>query len=187
MRNPTPIERPTRSRVHEGRHSRRIRTSRDDSRSRISADGHDVVVLSRRPEAAVARRCLGRRDPRQLATRDRRLRCRDQFGRPQCQLPVHRRESRGDPAVARVVDARRWTGDRDGGPQATGVAASEHRDDLCASIRQSERRVLGHSRRRRTERTRAPGDSASTSHGRGSAPSKRPLPMELGRLRFGRL
>ena len=78
-------------------------------------EGHDVVVLSRRPTgSAVAGRCLGWRNPRQLAKRDRRLRCRDQFDRPQRQLPVHRRESRGDPGVARVVDAGRWTGDRDG-------------------------------------------------------------------------
>jgi hypothetical protein len=53
-----------------------------------------------------------------------------------------------------LSNARRWTGDRDGGPQAARVATSEHRHDLCASIRQSERRALGHSRRRRTERTR---------------------------------
>ncbi len=45
----------------------------------------------------------------------------------------------GDPAVARVVDARCGTGDRASSPPATRVAAGKHRHDLCASIRQSER------------------------------------------------
>ena len=71
-------------------------------------DGHDVVVLSRVPASRPWRvvawdgATLG-----DWQTRDRRLRRRDQSGGPQRQLPVHRRESRGDPAVARAVDARR--------------------------------------------------------------------------------
>ena len=131
-------------------------------------DGHDVVVLSRRLPLARGASLPGMARP-SASGRSEIDGCDvviNLAGRSvNCRYTAANR--RGDPAVARVVDARCGTGDRERVAPAARVAAGEHRHDLCASIRQSERRALGHSRRRRTRCARHRGDSASTSHAHG--------------------
>ena len=138
-------------------------------------DGHDVVVLSRRPDVRPWRVVAW--DGATLGDWQREIDGCDVVinlaGRSvNCRYTAANRE---EILQSRVLSTR-VVGQamREASAPATRVAAGEHRHDLCASIRQSERRALGHSRRRRTERTRAPGDSASTSRARGSAPSRRP-------------
>ena len=149
-------------------------------------DGHDVVVLSRRPDARPWRVVAW--DGATLGHWQREIDGCDVVinltGRSvNCRYTAANREEILQSRVlsTRVVGQAIAAAAR----QATRVAASEHCHDLCASIRQSERRALGHSRRRRTAAHQAPGDSALTSRVRGSAPSRKPSPMELGRLRFG--
>ena len=120
----------------EGRHSGRIRTGRDGSRPRVSRG---------RPRR-------GRPEPASASARPWRVVAWDgatlgdwQREIDGCDVVINlagrsvncrtRGQSRGDPAVARAVDARGWTRRSRGGPAAARLAASEHRHDLCASIR----------------------------------------------------
>jgi NAD dependent epimerase/dehydratase family enzyme len=98
-------------------------------------DGHDVVVLSRCPQAQPWR--VVRWDGATLAAWSGDLDGCDAVinlaGRS-VKLPVHCRESKGNPRVARALDARCRTGDRAGDASATRVAAGEYRDDLFTSL-----------------------------------------------------
>ena len=118
-------------------------------------DGHDVLVLSRRPAVRPWRVVAW--DGATLGDWQREIDGCDVVinltGRSvDCRYTAANREEILQSRVlsTRVVGQAIATAAR----QATRVAASEHRHDLCASLRQSERRALGHSRRRRTERTR---------------------------------
>ena len=151
------------------------------------ADGHDVVVLSRRPGGpAVAGGRMGRRDARRLAARDRWMRRRDQSGRPQRELPVHRREPRGRSCESRVHSTR-VVG------QAIARAARPPRVWLQASTATiyahrydapNDEAPAFSAATNRMRPTR--GDSASTWRGRGSGRSTRPSTAGRGRSRFGR-
>ena len=101
-----------------------------------------------------------------MAAGDRRLRRRDQSGRPQRQLPLQRRESRGDPGVARAVDARGGQAIARGGRpprvwlQASTATIYAHRYDARTTSDRACSAAASPGRRAR-------GDSASTSRRRG--------------------
>ena len=174
--------------VHEGRHSRRIRTGRDHARARLSRGR----PRRRRPEppsraAAVARRGLGWRDPRHLATRDRRLRCRDQPDRPQRQLPLHapriarqilqsrvcRRASSDRRSRRRPAPPRVWL-------QASTATIYAHR------LRRPNDEHSRHSRRRRTGRTRLLAIQHRRRARLGARIRRGPIRTARGRSRCGR-
>ena len=72
-------------------------------RRALAGAGHDVVVLSRRPETlepGIRHTALGRPDPRHVGGRGRRGRRGDQPRRPLGQLPLHRRPP------AQMMDSR---------------------------------------------------------------------------------
>ena len=110
-------------------------------------DGHDVVVLSRRPDIRPWRviawdgATLGDWQREidgcdvviNLAGRSVNCRYTARIERRSCSRACCRRAQ---------LDRR-----SPGSPQATRVATSEHRHDLCASIRRPERRDVGYSRR----------------------------------------
>ena len=103
-------------------------------------EGHDVVVLSRRPQARTwrvlawdgvtlggwSKELDGCDAVINLAGRS--VNCRYTAGEPQ-----------GDPGLPRAVDAARRAGDRTGRASPSRLAAGEHGHDLFAPLRRAER------------------------------------------------
>ena len=120
----------------------------------FQGDGHEVVVLSRRP-----------------AVRPWRVVAWDGFNLGDWQSEIdgcdvvinltgrsvncrYTAANRQEILQSRVFSTRVvGVGDRTSVSPATAVAASEHRHDLRAPVRRPERRALGHSRRQRTDCT----------------------------------
>ncbi len=157
-------------RAHEDRHSRRIGTGRHRAGPRFHRDGHDVVVLSRRPSAAVACRCPG--TARRSASWSSEIDGSDvviNLAGPQRELPVQRSEPPRDDGLAREVDACCRSGDRavPRARRASGCRRAPRRSTRIASTRRTTKCLACSAETSRTRRT--PGASASTSRRPGSA------------------